>query len=70
MQIDNKTELYNFISFENGGTHSRELSHISKSIWSYLLSKQIAMSAEYLPSVLMYMQTGNYETSKTIRNGK
>ena len=41
-----------FISFENGGTHNRELLHISKSIWSYLLSKQIAMSAEYLPRAL------------------
>ena len=31
-------------------THNRALLHISKFIWSYLLSKQIAMSAEYLPS--------------------
>ena len=35
-----------------GGTHNRELLHISKSIWSYLLSKQIVMSAEYLLSAL------------------
>ena len=34
------------------GTHNKELLHISKSIWSYLLSKQIAVSAEYLPSAL------------------
>ena len=34
------------------GTHNRELLLISKSIWSYFLSKQIAMSAEYLPSAL------------------
>ena len=39
-------------TFENGCTHNRELLHIGKSIWSYLLSKQIAMSTKYLPSVL------------------
>ena len=32
--------------------HNRELMHISPSIWSYLLNKQIAMPAEYLPSAL------------------
>ena len=31
-----------------GGTHNREFLHISKSIWNYLLSKQIALSPEYL----------------------
>ena len=35
-----------------GGTHNTEPLNVSKSIWSYLLSKQIAMSAEYLPSAL------------------
>ena len=33
-------------------THNREHLIISKSNWSYLLSKQTAMSAEYLPSAL------------------
>ena len=47
-----KQQNCTFISFENGGTHNRELLHISKSIWSYLLSKQIAMPAEYLPCAL------------------
>ena len=41
-----------FIFFENGGTHNRECFPISKSIWSYLLTKQIAISAEDLPSAL------------------
>ena len=50
LQIDNKTGLSYLLKME--GTHDRELLHISKSIWSYLLSKQIAMSAEYLPSAL------------------
>ena len=34
------------------GKHNREFLHISKSIWSYLLRKQIAISEEYLPSAL------------------
>ena len=34
------------------GTHTRELLHIIKSIWSYLFSKQIAISTEYLPRAL------------------
>ena len=50
LQIDNKTALT--YRLKMGGTHNRELLHISKSIWSYLLSKQIAMPAEYLPSAL------------------
>ena len=50
LQIDNKTVLSYVLKM--GGTHNRELLHISKSIWSYLLSKQIAMSAEYLPRAL------------------
>ena len=50
LQIDNKTALSYLLKM--GGTHNKELLHISKSIWSYLLSKQIAMSAEYLPSAL------------------
>ena len=50
--LADKQQNCTFISFENGGTHNRELLHISKSIWSYLLSKQIAMSAEYLPRAL------------------
>ena len=35
-----------------GGTHNKEFLHISKPVWSYLLNKQIAMSAEYHPSAL------------------
>ena len=50
LQIDNKTVLSYVLKM--GGTHNRELLHISKSIWSYLLSKQTAMSAEYLSSAL------------------
>ena len=50
LQIDNKTALSYLLKMV--GTHNRELLHISKSVWSYLLNKQIAMSAEYLPSAL------------------
>ena len=35
-----------------GGTHSPQLLKISKSIWNYLLSHQITITAEYLPSRL------------------
>ena len=31
---------------------NRELLHISKSVWNYLLSKQIALSVEYLLGAL------------------
>ena len=50
LQIDNKTALS--YSLKMGGTHNRECFPISKSIWSYLLTKQIAISAEDLPSAL------------------
>ena len=50
LQIDNKTALSYLLKM--GGTHTTEPLNVSKSIWSYLLSKQIAMSAEYLPSAL------------------
>ena len=54
--LDDRQQDWALISFENGGggggTHNREPFHISKSIWSYLLSKQIAMSAVYLPNAL------------------
>ena len=35
-----------------GGTHSLELLNISKSIWHYLLSHGIIITAEYLPGNL------------------
>ena len=47
-----------------GDTHNRERFHISKFIWSYLLKKQIVMSAEYLPSAL------NVHADWESRNGK
>ena len=50
LQTDSKTALSYLLKM--GGTHNRELFHIDKSIWSYLLSKQIAISPEYLPSAL------------------
>ena len=43
---------------------NRELMHISPSIWSYLLNKQIAMFAEYLTSAL------NVHTDWESRNAK
>ena len=50
LHIGNKTALSYLLKM--GGAHNKELLHISKSIWSYVLSKQIGMSAEYLPSAL------------------
>ena len=50
LEIDNKT-VFSYL-LKMGGSYNKELLHISKSIWSYLLSKQIAMSSEYLPSAL------------------
>ena len=43
LQIDSKTTFSNLLKI--GATHNRELLHISKSIWNYLLSKQFAVSA-------------------------
>ena len=43
------------VSLENGGggyTHSLELLKISKSVWHYLLSHGIIITAEYLPTRL------------------
>ena len=34
-----------------GGTQSEQLIKISKQIWSYLLEKQICLTAEYFPSI-------------------
>ena len=62
MQIDNKTALSYLLKM--GDTHTRELLHISKSIWSYLLSRQIAMSVEYLFSAV------NVHTNWESRNVK
>ena len=50
LQIDNKIALSYLLKI--GGIHNKELLNIIKSISSYLLSKQIAMSAEYLPNAL------------------
>ena len=55
--LADRQQDYTFISFENGGTHNRELLYISKSIWNYLLTKQITLSAEYLLSALKYSYT-------------
>ena len=46
------------------GKHNREFLHISKYIWSYLLSKQIVTSVKYLPSAL------NVHADKESRNVK
>ena len=50
LQIDNNTALSYLLKMV--GTHSRKLLHISKSIWSYFLSKKNVMSEEYLSSAL------------------
>ena len=50
LKIDNKAAPSYLLKMRN--THNKELLHISKSIWTYFLSKQIAISAEHLPSTL------------------
>jgi len=35
-----------------GGTQSEALSSLSKEIWDFLLTKQITITAEYLPGIL------------------
>ena len=47
--MDNKVALLYLLKM---GTHSLELLKISKSIWHYLLSHGIIITAEYLPSKL------------------
>ena len=46
LQIENKAGLSSFLKMR--GTHKTELLHINYSIWSYLLSKQIAISGKHL----------------------
>ena len=50
LQIDNNTALLYLLKM--GGTHKREVLHITKSIWSFFPSKQITMSAKYVLSAL------------------
>ena len=50
VQVDNKVALAYLLKM--GGTRSPQLLKISKSIWNYLLSHQITITAEYLPSRL------------------
>ena len=50
VQVENKLALPYFLKM--GGTRSPHLLKISKSIWTYLLSHQITITAEYLPSRL------------------
>ena len=50
VQIDNKVALAYLLKM--GGTRSPQLLKIRKSIWNYLLSRKITITAEYLPSRL------------------
>ena len=50
IQMGNKFVLSYLLKM--GGTHSLELLSISMSIWYYLLSHGIIITAEYLPSKL------------------
>ena len=50
IQMDNKVALLYLLKME--GAHILELLKISKSIWHYLLSHGIIITAEYLPSKL------------------
>ena len=49
-QVDNKVALVYLLKM--GGTCNTELLKTSKSIWNYLLSHQITITAKYLPSRL------------------
>ena len=50
VQVDNKVALAYLLKMD--GTRSPQLLKISKSIWNYLLSHQITITAEYIPSRL------------------
>ena len=40
------------LPFENGGNKNENMNRLSKEIWHYLLNHNMAITAEYLPSVL------------------
>ena len=46
-QMDNMVALTNLVKI--GGTTNQEVTHLSKEIWRFRLSKAIAATAEYLP---------------------
>ena len=50
VQVDNKVALAYLLKM--GGTRSPQLLKISKSVWNYLPSPQIIITAEYFPSRL------------------
>ena len=50
LQIDNMTALSYLVKM--GETRSPELLQVAKEIWGYLLGNGIAVTAEYLPSIL------------------
>ena len=50
VQVDNKVALAYLLRMD--GTRNPQLLKISKSIWNYLLSHQITITAKYLPSWL------------------
>ena len=52
IQMDDKVALSYLLKMGGGGGYSLELLKINKSIWHYLLSHGIIISAEYLPSKL------------------
>ena len=50
VQVDNKVALAYLLKM--GRTRNPQLLKISKSVWNYLLSSQIIITAEYFPSRL------------------
>ena len=57
VRVDSKVALAYLLMM--GGTCTPQLLKISKSVWNYLLSHQITITAEYLQAVWMSEQTGN-----------
>ena len=53
LRVDNMTALSYLLNM--GGTQSEQLIKISKQIWSYLLEKQIFLTAEYVLSTKNYL---------------
>ena len=49
-QIDKKATLSYLLKME--GTKNENMNRLSKEIWHYLLNHNMAITAEYLPSVL------------------
>ena len=66
--FSNVQHHYTTLPCENEGTGKQTLLKFSKEIWQSLLKHQITITAECLPSSLMWRQIGSLETAETHLN--